>query len=518
MASTEVASTGASSNGVASSSTRQQAPGIIAAGPAASSAMAVANAQRKRGPGDFNLTQFLGEGSFSRVRLGIEKATGKEVAVKIVDKQKIIREKKVQFVTGERDILSKLKHPFVVQLHCTFQDEARLYFCLSLAKRGELFAHLQRVGCMDRQSAQFYAAEIVLVLEYLRSQCVVHRDLKPENILLGRDWHILLSDFGTARVLQSDADYDSSPSSFVGTAQYVTPEVLQRRPIAYSSDLWALGCIIFQFLAGTTLFSGQSEYAIFNRIVACDFTFPDDFPKDTEDIVRKLVVKDQKQRLGCREMGDFAALKEHSYFSGFDWENVDQRSPPPMKSSFPTLGLESQTDIWEHFYAASQDWEEDLLDDLKLPSATTCTDAAAAAAATPCNSSGSSTSASVERGRTQAALDEHKRLIKEQKINYPIWHPFCKNEVIQRTAPTRRHKGYKVEERQLILSEKRLFSVELSELAEKGEIKLDAHFRCEYCRDGIVMMHEGTKSFCIEFEDSGTAKEWMDVMDKRAGR
>ena len=99
-------------------------------------------------------------------------------------------------------MLQKLSHPFFVSLFFTFQDKERLYFGLTYAKKGELLHYIKRVGCFDISATQFYSAEIIIALEYMHSRGIIHRDLKPENILLGENMHILITDFGTAKILE----------------------------------------------------------------------------------------------------------------------------------------------------------------------------------------------------------------------------------------------------------------------------------------------------------------------------
>lgn len=216
---------------------------------------------RKKRPEDFKFGKILGEGAFSTVVLAREQSTGKEYATKILEKRHIIKENKVPYVTRERDIMSRLDHPFFVKLYFTFQDEEKLYFGLSYAKNGELLKYIRKQGSFDENCTRFYSAEIVSALEYLHEIGIIHRDLKPENILLSEDMHIRITDFGTAKVLSSD-NKKVRANSFVGTAQYVSPELLTDKSACKSSDLWALGCIIYQLVAGLPPFRAGNELSL----------------------------------------------------------------------------------------------------------------------------------------------------------------------------------------------------------------------------------------------------------------
>lgn len=143
---------------------------------------------------------------------------------------------------------------------------------MSYAKNGDLLPYINKVGSFDAACTRFYSGEILRALEHLHDLNIMHRDLKPENILLDHNMHIKVADFGCSKIIKSEEDdtssdksiiSDSDPisrqrcSSFVGTAQYVSPELLTEKNISPSSDLWALGCIIYQMIAGLPPFRSR---------------------------------------------------------------------------------------------------------------------------------------------------------------------------------------------------------------------------------------------------------------------
>lgn len=180
---------------------------------------------------------------------------------------------------------------------------------------------------------------------------VIFRDLKPENILIADDGHIKVTDFGTAKVLPtSSIELPPRPSknsgrgrgpsnasgrpsvgrkSFVGTADYVSPEVLTDKTAGPPSDIWALGVILYQMLVGKTPFVGKSEYLVFQSILAREIIFPEDFDPLAKDLVEKLLVLEPSERLGAGEKG-ISELKAHPFFDGIDFKTLPKTPVPDI--------------------------------------------------------------------------------------------------------------------------------------------------------------------------------------------
>ncbi|KAD2804757.1 hypothetical protein R6Q59_029826 [Mikania micrantha] len=307
---------------------------------------------------DFEIGKIYGVGSYSKVVRAKKKDTGKVYALKIMDKKFITKENKTAYVKLERIVLDQLTHPGIVQLHFTFQDTYSLYMALESCEGGELFDQITRKGRLTEDETRFYAAEIVDALEYMHNMGLIHRDIKPENLLLTSDGHIKIADFGSVKPMQDsqitvlpNAASEEKASTFVGTAAYVPPEVLNSSPATIGNDLWALGCTLFQMLSGSSPFKDASEWLIFQRIIARDVRFPDYFSKDARDLIDKLLDTDPVKRPGAGPDG-YDSLKNHPFFRGIDWHDTRSKSPPRLvlekgpTSSFSSGGDDTLESSW----------------------------------------------------------------------------------------------------------------------------------------------------------------------------
>ncbi|KAI0156410.1 kinase-like domain-containing protein [Xylariaceae sp. FL1272] len=304
----------------------------------------------KKGVRDFTFGQILGEGSYSTVFLATDRQTLKEYAIKVLEKRHIIKEKKIKYVNIEKDTLNRLtEHPGIVRLYYTFQDENSLYYVLDLCSGGELLGVLKKTGTFDVECTRFFGAQILDAIEYMHSRGVIHRDLKPENVLLDDQLHVKITDFGTARLLSDPrapqappriedtgtssrgrTQDDSRAASFVGTAEYVSPELLTNKNACKASDLWAFGCIIYQLLAGRPPFKGGSEYLTFQKIVSLEYEFPTGFPPAARDLVERCLVLDPALRLTIEH------IKNHEFFDNQPFgKNLWKMKTPRLRPYVP---------------------------------------------------------------------------------------------------------------------------------------------------------------------------------------
>ncbi|KAI4385758.1 hypothetical protein MLD38_003751 [Melastoma candidum] len=285
---------------------------------------------------DFELGKMYGVGSYSKVVRAKKKDTGMVYALKIMDKKFITKENKTAYVKLERIVLDQLDHPGIIRLFFTFQDTFSLYMALEACEGGELFDQINRKRRFSEDEARFYAAEVVDALEYIHGLGLLHRDIKPENLLLTSDGHIKIADFGSVKPMQDtlitvlpNASSDDKACTFVGTAAYVPPEVLNSSPATFGNDLWALGCTLYQMLSGTSPFKDASEWLTFQKIIARDIQFPNYFSDDAKDLIDKLLDDEPTKRPGAGPDG-YSELKSHPFFKGIDWKNLREQIPPRL--------------------------------------------------------------------------------------------------------------------------------------------------------------------------------------------
>ncbi|KAF5948057.1 hypothetical protein HYC85_014014 [Camellia sinensis] len=265
---------------------------------------------------------------FHQVVRARKKDSGIVYALKIMDKKFITKENKTNYVKLERIVLDQLDHPGIVRLFFTFQDTFSLYMALESCEGGELFDQITRKGRLPEDETRFYAAEVVDALEYIHGMGLIHRDIKPENLLLTAEGHIKIADFGSVKPMQDsqitilpNASSDDKACTFVGTAAYVPPEVLNSSPATFGNDLWALGCTVYQMLSGTSPFKDASEWLIFQRIIARDIRYPNYFSEEARDLIDQLLDIDPTRRPGAGPDG-YDSLKMHPFFRGVDWKNL----------------------------------------------------------------------------------------------------------------------------------------------------------------------------------------------------
>lgn len=264
--------------------------------------------------GDLEVVGVLGKGSYGFVQLVKHVKTGKTFALKAVSKQRIVETKQKAHVMDEKNLMTQLNHPFMVKLLATFKSKNLLFFLLEPVLGGELFTVLRRLRMFNVGQAKFYAAQVVLMFQYLHDKMYAYRDLKPENLLLDKQGYLKLTDFGFLKRVKHKT------WTMCGTPEYLAPEVISSNGYQISVDWWTLGIFIFEMLASYTPFYGAGGHLqMYNRISRGKFKYPSHFPKDVKNLIKGLLQVQPSKRLGVVQ-GGAVSVMIHKWFKGFDWQ------------------------------------------------------------------------------------------------------------------------------------------------------------------------------------------------------
>jgi protein kinase A len=204
----------------------------------------------------------------------------------------------------------------------------------------EFFTHLRKAQRYDNDAACFYAAQIVIIFEYIHEKDIVYRDLKPENILISSDGYAKLTDFGFAKRVEHRT------YTLCGTPEYIAPEVLLNKGHGKPVDWWTLGVLIYEMVAGYPPFTDEDPMGIYQKILGGKISFPRIFDKNAKALVKKLLVADLSKRYGNLKNGA-EDVKKHKWFELTHWEHLLQKKvPPPFK---PKVAGESDTSNFEAY-------------------------------------------------------------------------------------------------------------------------------------------------------------------------
>jgi len=275
--------------------------------------------------GDFNLGKTLGTGAFGRVRFVTYKPNGQHYALKMLKKAAIIKMKQVDHIVSEKNILTQMNHPFIVNMYGSFHDPRLIFMVLEYIVGGEFFTHLRKAQRFDDGQSCFYAAQITCIFEYCHSKDVVYRDLKPENILLASDGYLKLTDFGFAKKIEHRT------YTLCGTPEYIAPEVLLNKGHGKPVDWWTLGILVYEMIVGYPPFVDEDPMGIYQKILAGKVYFPKYFDKNAKALVKKLLTADLSKRYGNLKDGPMDILK-HAWFSSLNFAELEEfKVPAPYK-------------------------------------------------------------------------------------------------------------------------------------------------------------------------------------------
>jgi calcium/calmodulin-dependent protein kinase I len=261
----------------------------------------------------YELKEDLGSGNFSVVKLGVNRKTGEEVAVKVIDKKRVGQKK--EMIQTEVEILQRVHSPYIIQLKEMFETSTHLYLVMELVSGGELFDRIVEKGSYSERDAVRVMRQLFEGITYLHSLGIAHRDLKPENLLLATpspDSDIKIADFGLSKIMGPEAHMKLTPAC--GTPGYVAPEVLTCEGYGKSVDLWSAGVIMYILLCGFPPFYEENNALLFEKIMQGRYSFPAPYwtniSQAGKDLVVRLLTVDCTKRINAE-----TALK-HPWITG----------------------------------------------------------------------------------------------------------------------------------------------------------------------------------------------------------
>nr|AML78588.1 putative LOV domain-containing protein [Oenothera serrulata] len=341
----------------------------------------------KIGLNHFKPIKPLGCGDTGSVHLVELKGSGELFAMKAMEKSMMLNRNKVHRACIEREIISQLDHPFLPTLYTSFQTSTHVCLITDFCPGGELFGLLdkQPMKIFKEESARFYAAEVVIGLEYLHCLGIVYRDLKPENILLAKDGHVVLTDFDLSFLTNCKPQIVHQPvpgrrksrsqpppmfvaepmaqsNSFVGTEEYIAPEIITGAGHSSAIDWWALGILLYEMLYGRTPFRGKNRQKTFANILYKDLTFPSSITASlaARQLINALLQRDPASRLGSNNGSN--DIKQHPFFRDINWPLIRCMNPPPLEAPLQLIEKDPKAKEvkWEDDGVLSSSMEVDL--------------------------------------------------------------------------------------------------------------------------------------------------------------
>ncbi|KAI5657372.1 hypothetical protein M9H77_26165 [Catharanthus roseus] len=255
----------------------------------------------------YELGRLLGQGTFAKVYHARNLKSGQSVAVKITDKEKVMRVGLMDQIKREISVMRLVKHPNVVHLYEVMASKTKIYFAMEFVKGGELFNKVAK-GRLKEDAARKYFQQLVAAVDFCHSRGVYHRDLKPENLLLDEFGNLKVSDFGLSALADSRRQ-DGLLHTTCGTPAYVAPEVINKKGYdGEKADIWSCGVILFVLLAGYLPFHDSNLMVMYRKISKSEFKCPHWFPPEVKKLLSRILDPNPNTRMTV------AKLMENSWF------------------------------------------------------------------------------------------------------------------------------------------------------------------------------------------------------------
>lgn len=251
----------------------------------------------------YELGRQLGQGTFAKVYYARNLKTGMGVAIKVIDKEKILKVGMIEQIKREISVMRLVRHPNVVELYEVMASKTKIYFVIEYAKGGELFSKVAK-GKLKEDVARKYFQQLISAVDYCHSRGVYHRDLKPENLLLDENGNLKVSDFGLSALAECKRQ-DGLLHTTCGTPAYVAPEVISRKGYDGSkADIWSCGVVLYVLLAGYLPFHDSNLMEMYRKIGKGEFKFPNWFGPEVRRLLSKILDSNPSSRISMTKIMD----------------------------------------------------------------------------------------------------------------------------------------------------------------------------------------------------------------------
>ena len=247
----------------------------------------------------------IGKGGFGEVWKVNHKKSNNLYVIKVLDKKSLKSQNLIEQLNLEIKIMYKVHHPHIMQLINHFEDDNNFFMIMPYASRGQLYTLIKKNNKLDQKMTAQFIRETISAVKYLHEHNIIHRDIKPENILLDQNYRVKLSDFGWSNFCKPE----EKRNTYCGTPEYLSPEMVKKLPHDYRVDIWSLGVLLFECLAGYPPFTGQNESELFKNIKQLKIHWPIDFPPLAKNLVTKILKVNPEERPSLDE------ILKHSWFN-----------------------------------------------------------------------------------------------------------------------------------------------------------------------------------------------------------
>lgn len=291
----------------------------------------------------------LGKGGFGHVWKVRHKQTGKIFAIKVINKDYIRKENMVEQINREIEIMYRTDHPHIIKLYNHYEDDENFYLIMHCASKGQLYSQLKRLKRLDERTVAQYMREVISAVKYLHSlkPPIIHRDIKPENVLLDSDGRAKLADFGWSNFYEENKKRET----YCGTPEYLAPEMVTKSGHNEAIDVWSLGVLMFELLAGRPPFVYKGDpAALYSDIKSLKIKWTDDFPLMAKNLISKIL------KLKPMERPSLDDILEHPWF----------KETPLLRPLLQMEKYDPEAKLRSHLISYTQEDEDKIQDKIRL--------------------------------------------------------------------------------------------------------------------------------------------------------